>query len=279
MNLNLSFPSFLTRIPQKPYLKFAILGIFFYLLLLITTIPAEWLAWGLNKNSHGSVILTQASGSIWKGRGQLSISYNRAKPVNLGHIEWDIHTFWLLIGQLKTTLDLTGKSLQLHTQINSGFGGFSLKNMRASIQAKSLATLYSPVSLISPVGQISLKAEDISISNEGIHGSVEGSWLDAGSVLSSVKPLGSYNFSLTGAGENASITLDSDGNSALKLVGKGNWTLINGLVNFTGTATPVSRKSELESLLILLGRDVGSGKRMLRFNTRVPFAYKTKKEK
>lgn len=277
MNLKLSIPSFSLQILQKPYFKFAVLGFFFYIIFLLTTVPAEWLAWGLNKNSHGSVVLTKVSGNIWKGRGQLSISYNRAKPVNIGHIEWDIHALWLLLGKLNTTLDLTGEGLQLRTDLTVSFGELKLENMRATIQAKSLAALYSPISLVSPSGQISFSAENLSISDDGIFGVAKGSWLDAGSAISSVNPLGSYNFTLTGSGENAKITLDSSGNSVLKITGKGNWTLINGLINFNGAAMPVSKKSELESLLILLGRDTGSGKRILRFSTRVPFAFNAKK--
>jgi general secretion pathway protein N len=278
MNFRIKFPSFSLQAIKKPYIKFSLLGIFLYLLFLITTIPAEWLAWGMNKYSHGSITLSNAHGTIWKGRGLLSVSYNRGRPSNLGHIEWNIHTLWLFTGRLKTTFDLSGKGLLVHTQATVSPGGFALRDLRASIQAENLASIYNPASLISPIGQISFRSEELSINNDGILGNAEGKWRDAGSALSGTKPLGTYNISLKGAGETAAITLDSSKNSALKLAGKGNWTLINGLINFSGTATPVSRKSELESLLILLGRDTGAGKRILRFSTRIPFAYDIKKK-
>ncbi len=265
----LSLPS-----PGKSFVKYGLLGLFFYIAFLIVNLPAEWLAWGINKYSYGSITLTQASGSFWQGRGSLSISQNRTTPVNFGRIEWNMRAFWLLIGRVDITLDLSGDGLHGRSRLIVSPGQTTLNGLRISVEATKLGSYYSPAALISPLGQINISAEEVSINDEGMQGLVQVKWKDAGSALSAVKPLGSYNLTATGNGKNAKITLSSSNDSSLKLAGNGNWALVNGLVNFNGTATPAKNKSELEPLLSLIGRDLGGGKRALRFNTRIPFSYK-----
>ena len=267
-------PMFSLRSPGKPFIKYGLLGLLFYITLVLVTLPAEWLAWGINKYSQGSITLTQAGGTLWKGRSLLSISQNRTSPVNLGRIEWNLRSFWLLIGQADITLDLSGDGLHGRSRIIFSPGQTTLSKLRISVEATKLGAFYSPVMLISPLGQINISAEEVSFNDKGMQGLIKVNWKDAGSALSAVKPLGSYNLTATGNGKNTRILLSSSDNSALKLAGNGSWALVNGLINFNGTASPVSNKSELESLLSLMGRDLGGGKRTLRFNTRIPFSYK-----
>lgn len=267
-------PTFSFRSPGKSFIKYGLLGIFFYITFLVINLPAEWLAWGINKYSHGSITLTQAGGTFWKGRGLLSISQNRTSPVNLGRLEWNIHSIWLLIGQVDITLDLSGDGLNGRSRHTFSPGQTKLNELRISIEAIKLGSFYSPATLISPLGQININAKEVSINDKGMQGQIEIKWSDAGSALSAVKPLGSYSLIVTGNGKNAKISLSSSSNSSLNLAGNGNWALVNGTVNFNGTATPTKNKSELESLLSLMGRDLGGGKRTLRFNTRIPLSYK-----
>lgn len=277
MNLKIGLPAISFRLPQKPYLKFLILGLVFYFLFLIISIPSGWLAWGLNKYGHGTFVLTQTTGTLWSGQGQLSVSYKRNRPVNIGYVDWNIGSLWLITGRLVATLGLSGETLRAHSQITISPSTIKIKDLRASIQAENLGSYYSPASLISPTGQITISSKELAIGDGGISGNAEGQWHDAGSSLSSVKPLGSYNLTITGKGENAQITLESGSKSALRLTGKGNWALVNGVINFNGTAAPVNKKSELEPLLTLIGRDVGSGNRVLRFSTRIPVSFQIKK--
>lgn len=278
MNLNFSLPTMPATLQNKAYIKFSLLGLLLYFFFLITTIPAEWLAWSANKYSRGSITLTQPGGTIWKGSGQLSVSFNRGKSVNLGYVEWNTQPLWLLIGQIDTNLSLTSKGLQLYTHLAVSPGSLSVSDLKASIQADKLGAFYSPASLMSPTGQINLSSKEFSVSKDGIEGSAEGQWTDAGSGLSAVKPLGTYKLKVTGKGDIADFSLDANKNSSLHMTGKGKWTLVNGLINFNGTASPKNKKAELESLLILIGRDLGAGKRVLRLNTRLPFSY-IKKQK
>ncbi len=267
-------PSFSLRSPGKSFIKYGLLGILFYITFLVINLPAEWLAWGVNKYSHGSFTLTQAGGTFWKGRGQLSISQNRTSPVNIGRIEWNIRSFWLLIGQIDITLDLSGDGLHSRSKVIFSPGQTKLNELRVSIEAIKLGSFYSPAALISPLGLININAKEVSINDKGMQGQIEVKWSDAGSALSVVKPLGSYSLIVTGNGKNAKIALSSSGNSSLNLAGNGSWALANGTINFNGTATPAKNKPELESLLSLMGRDLGGGKRTLRFNTRIPLTYK-----
>lgn len=94
-------------------------------------------------------------------------------------------------------------------------------------------------------------------------------WLNAGSGLSSVQPLGDFRLDITAVDKIANLkltTLRGD----LELTGQGQWQLRTGQLQISGFALPRARVGELESLLRMLGHDEGGGKRTLNINTRLP---------
>jgi general secretion pathway protein N len=144
-----------------------------------------------------------------------------------------------------------------------------LKDTEAELPAPFVAQLYSPLSLISPQGKVRISAEDLTLSPDKVDGVAALEWMNAGSSLSSVQPLGDYRLEITGTEKNVNLklaTLRGD----LEFTGQGQWQPQTGQVQINGSALPRARAGELESLLNMIGPDQGSGKRALNINMRLP---------
>jgi general secretion pathway protein N len=256
---------------KKRMLLYVVFGLVFYLLFLVIQMPASWFAWGLNYYTHSTIIsLDPLSGSLWHGKGQLVIYYPQTVPHDFGQIEWSISPFWLLTGRVQLTLQTNMPDRQIKTTLGIAKGSLSIKDTDAAFPATFVSQLYPPATLIGPQGQFRLHIMDLVFSQQNLEGNATLGWLDAGSSLSNVRPLGDYRLDINGVGKTANLKL-STAHGALELTGQGQWQLQNGQLLLNGTATPRERSTELEPLLKLLGSDQGNGKRQLSLNSRFPF--------
>lgn len=256
---------------KKRWLLYSVFGLFFYLLFLVIEMPASWLAWGLNRYSQGSVRLDPIAGTLWSGKGRLAINYPQATPHDFGPAEWRINPFWLFAGRFQVSLQVGGQDQdrRIKTTLAVARDHFLLKNTEAEFPATFVAQIYAPLSLISPQGKVRIMAPEFMLAAERSQGTASLEWLNAGSGLSSVQPLGDYRLDITGAEKNADLkltTLRGD----LEFTGQGQWQPGTGQLQINGSALPRNQLSKLEPLLNLLGNDQGNGQRALTINTRLP---------
>jgi hypothetical protein len=231
--------------------------------------PASWFAWGLNRYTQGTVRLDPIAGSLWSGNGRLVVYYPQTTPHDFGQTEWGINPFWLFAGRVQLSLQASHQDKRLKTSLGLGHNSFLLKDTEAELPAAFVAQLYTPLSLISPQGKVRISAEGLTFSPGKVEGAAALEWLNAGSGLSGVQPLGDYRLDITGAEKIASLklaTLRGD----LEFTGQGSWQLQTGQVQINGSALPRARAGELESLLTMMGPDQGNGRRALNINTRLP---------
>jgi len=254
---------------KSRWLLYGIFGLVFYLLFLIIEMPASWFAWGLNRYTQGTVRLDPTAGTLWGGNGRLVIYYPQTTPHDFGKTEWNINPFWLLAGRVQFSLQANYQDRQIKTTLGVARNSFMLKDTEAEFSAPFAAQIYSPLSLISPQGKVRISAEGLKLSPGKIEGAAALEWLNAGSGLSSVQPLGDYRLEITGADKNTNLkltTLHGD----LEFTGQGQWQPQSGQVQINGSALPRARAGELESLLSMIGPDQGNGRRSLNINTRLP---------
>ncbi|BAV33869.1 general secretory pathway protein N [Sulfuricaulis limicola] len=251
---------------------YVVFGLVFYLLFLIIEMPASWFAWGLNRYTQGTVRLDPIAGSLWSGSGKLVIYYPPTTPHDFGQAEWGINPFWLLTGRVQLSLQTSNQDRKIKTMLGIAGNSFRLEDTETEFPAAFVAQLYTPLSLMSPQGKVRISAESLTLASGKVDGVAALEWLNAGSSLSSVQPLGDYRLDITGAEKNANLkltTLRGD----LEFTGQGQWQPQTGQVQINGTALPRARAGELESLLSMLGPDQGGGKRALNINTRLPPVY------
>lgn len=253
---------------KKRGLLYIIFGLIFYLLFLVIQLPASWFAWGLNNFTHGTVRVDPIAGSMWHGTGRLVIYYPQGVPHDLGSAEWRINLLWLFTGRIQMYWHAESADGRTSTVLRFGKNQAQLLETEASFPAQAVGSFYPPASLISPKGQVIVRTEKLTISNNGVEGVAEISWQNAGSSLTNVQPLGDYRLEINSAGTTADLKLTTL-HGSLELTGQGQWQLQNGQFHLTGAATPRERANELEPMLNLLGPAQDGGHRPLSLNGRL----------
>ena len=244
---------------KKQWLLYSIFGLVFYLLFLIIEMPASWFAWGLNHYTQGTVRLDPIAGSLWSGNGRLVIYYPQTTPHDFGQTGWGINPLWLLAGRVQLSLQANNQDRQIKTTLGVARNSFLLKDTDIVMPAPFVAQLYAPLSLISPQGKVRLNAPELIFAPEKIEGAAALEWLNAGSSLSSVQPLGDYRLDIVGTGKIANLklaTLRGD----LELTGEGQWQPLNGQLHLTGSAIARKHAEELKPLMQLLGKETDAGR-------------------
>lgn len=251
--------------------RYILLGLLFYIMLLIVYAPATLVPWALDKSGVTGISLRNTTGSIWKGSGQLVSLVSKNRAYRITQVDWDISASSLLLGRLKARMSFSDDALMGKSVLSLKPGGLLIENLKLGLPASTVAQLYKPAALISPSGNVTINSKMLEITKDSIAGSVKAQWHDAGSRMSSVNPLGSYELNITSSkkGDIASINIKTL-SGALNTTASGSWNVAkSGVLSLNGHIQPTSNKAELEPLLRLIGRDLGGGKRALRINTKL----------
>jgi general secretion pathway protein N len=232
------------------------------LLMLLWQAPARWLVSGVHSITQGRVVLQDARGTVWQGSARLQL--------NGGAGSLDAAA---LPGRLSWQLRRDGAALQAHiladccmqqalqVQGSLGWGGLQLavSDSQSQWPAALLIGLGAPWNTVLPEGQLSLSTQGLAVQlqqgRSSVRGSVRLEALALSSRLSTLKPMGSYRFTLTG-GALPSCALETlDG--SLRLSGTGQW--VAGRLRFDGEASATPERQEaLSNLLNIIGRRDGA---------------------
>lgn len=246
------------------------LGLILYLLFLLARAPAVLLAEGATRVSSGLVILARPSGTLWVGSGELHAGSAASGVRQLGTLHWRINPLWLFLGRAQFALRLDGPTTRGQAAVRLARRSVQLGGVDATLPANIASLLYAPAAFFEPSGTVQLRSREIILDADGLTANVEFLWQGAGGRFTGPGSLGDYRVDLTGTGPTANIKLSTlRGN--LELTGQGQWQVAgDGMLRFVGSALPRGDSGALEPLLRTLGRDLGGGRREIRFNGRFP---------
>lgn len=254
----------------RPGIGFAVLGVALYLVFLLATAPAVWVAETAARVSNGAVTLTNPRGTFWGGSAELHAGGPATGVRHLGTLRWRVNPLWLFVGRAQLALQLDGTAARGQADLRLGRQHLYVQDFAATLPAQLVALVYPPAAFFAPTGTIALQAPSIDVSDAGIVAVATAQWQGAGGRFTGAAGLGDYRFELTGRGELATIRL-STLRGSLNLSGEGQWRVTgDGDLQFVGAAQPNGDAAPLEPLLRSLGRDLGGGKREIRFNGRFP---------
>ncbi|HEY8553652.1 MAG TPA: type II secretion system protein N [Burkholderiales bacterium] len=247
------------------------LGIALYAAFLIATAPASWLAEAVARLTDGRITFSAPSGTLWRGSAELHAGSGAAGIRHLGRLHWRINPWWLFLGRAHARVELAGTMAQGSAALRVAPGRrIAVENLSAALPADIAALVYAPAAFFEPRGTIALRAPSVVLSASGLWTDLEVQWQNAGGRFTGPASLGDYRVSVAGEGQTAAIRLDTL-RGDLDLAGQGQWNVTgDGMLRFNGTATPRGDAARLEPLLRPLGRDLGDGRRQIRFTTRLP---------
>lgn len=235
----------------------AAIGLAAYALGVIATAPATLIDTGLQRISHGKLRLVEAQGTLWSGSGQIEIRDSGGRTGVARSFAWRMLPESLLRGRLVCEVRMEQATKPFPVTIS--LSRIELANADISLPATALGLGVPRLAPLGLTGELLLHVASLSIERKQMQGNVTLQWRDAGSVFTSVSPLGDYELSLDAEGASNHIVLRTL-QGPLQLDGKGSWA-VGGNPDFLVIArVPPQYRQQLGPLLRLIAveRETGS---------------------
>lgn len=224
---------------------------------LLVSFPATWLAPVVEHQTKGRFTLSDAQGTVWSGSARFTGVSSVGEPPMFtlpGRFVWTLSPS-LLLGEVDASITNT-QLLERSLTVSGDWYNWHLGQFTLSLPASQLVALGAPLNTLKPTGQMRVSTHSLSVlaQPEGwqIRGAMQLQLNDIASVLSPVKPLGTYRMEFDWQGMGAQLTL-STLSGPLQL--QGNGAIKNGHLQFSGQAWALpEHEPQLANLLNLLGR-------------------------
>ena len=224
--------------------------------------PARWLSAWVLQASRGQVLLLDTRGTVWTGSARVTFTggANSQEAATLpGRLAWGVSPA------------LDGASLHIKAdccmqqdwvmQLQPRWNGLqvSVSDTQSQWPASLLAGLGTPWNTMKPEGDLQLSTQGMTLAWAAgrliMTGAAQLDVINLSSHLSTLRPMGSYRFSLQG-GAPVSLALTTLQGS-LQMSGTGQW--VGGQLRFNGEATAAAQhQAALANLLNLIGRRDGA---------------------
>lgn len=239
------------------------------LLGIVAFAPAAWLGAAVRAASAGHLLLTDTSGSVWRGQARLTLTGGAGSRDVLtlpGRLGWRVSFSGAAV---ELTLEQPCCLAQpLRVRVEPGFGRWAVELPSApggigQWPADWLAALGTPWNTLQLSGAVRLATPGLRLEQ------VQGRWRMDGAItaefeqmasrVSTLPRLGSYRVALRGGGatgESATVALSTSAGPLL-LAGDGQWS--GARLRFRGEARAAEgSEAALQNLLNLLGRRDGA---------------------
>jgi general secretion pathway protein N len=225
--------------------------------------PARWLGAAIERASQGRVLIAEASGTVWRGSGQLVLSggagsHDRAALP--GRVRWRL-TPGLTGVHLALDADCCTPRGPLAIGLAPRWGGAQarLADAQARLPADWLDGLGAPFNTLQPRGELGWQSRSLTLLWQSgrlvMSGQVDITARAMSSRLSPLRPLGSYQVTIDGGATPTLKLTTLEGR--LQLTGDGQWA--GGRLRFQGLAAPApGMQAQLANLLNAIGRRRGN---------------------
>lgn len=232
-------------------------GISVYLSGLIAFAPATLIDVHLQHISAGSLHLAEARGTLWSGTGQMEIRNRGGRTEVAKGIAWRMVPLSLARGRLvyKLALEQAGQDFPVTLSLSD----INLANADIRLPAKVLGLSIPRLAPLGLTGELLLHIVSFSFGHEQMSGNATVKWRNAGSLLTSVSPLGEYELSFHDEGAVIHGLL-STVQGPLRLDGAGSWGNREGIKLLVTAHVPPQHQQQLAPLLRLIAVERDSGK-------------------
>lgn len=227
-----------------------------YAAFLVLLAPATLLDAGLRRASAGKLRLAQAHGSLWSGSGRLEIRDGAGSGGVGKDLSWTLQPRALWRGRLDFEVAIDHADRGFPVRISAH--GIEVSSVDFSLPASALGLAVPRMAPLGPRGDLALHVTQFSRSGDTVSADAVITWKDAGSALTRVAPLGTYELRVHGNAGLLKATLRT-GSGPLHLDGGGSWRG-GGPATFSATArVDAQQRPQLAPLLRLIAVERDNG--------------------
>jgi general secretion pathway protein N len=243
----------------------AALGIAAFVVFLVATTPASFVASQLQRRAAGQVEFLESSGTLWNGRAKARVA-TPGGPFVVERVDWRFLPSRLAAGRIAFDVNVAASGLDANAQLGRGLTDWEVATLQARIKAATLASILPLAGAWRPEGSIEVASPGLTWKDGEARGSANVEWRDATLAFTDVKPLGSYRLEARGEGGPAKLSVTTL-SGPLRVSGKGE--LSGSRVSFSGEARGEGDAAKaLEPLLDLIGARRADGARALEVRLR-----------
>lgn len=237
-------------LPSRRTVALSALSLLIALLAALTVMPARWLVRVLDPALP--IAIANAGGTIWNGTALVAIGPPENRRLVPGAVTW--HWGW-------GGVDVRHPWLAGPLHLQPSWRGLGISGQSLHAPADALAALGAPFNTLAPSGRLELKWQAYAPGDSGAAPLFEAQWLDAGSALSTVQPLGNYRLLANRTAKGDVVLKLSTLQGRLRLQADGSWD--GTRLRLEGVAEPAPEASDnekiaLDPLLTALGRRSGA---------------------
>ena len=239
------------------------IGVLVYVGAVIATTSATLIDGILARASDGRLRLTEARGTLWSGAGQIEVRDAGGRTGIAKNLAWRLLPESLVRGRLICEVELDQSRRRFPVTIS--MSRIEIANAEINLPAAVLGLGVPKLAPLGLTGDVQLRVTSMSIESKEMQGNATLQWRDAGSVLTTVSPLGDYELRLDGEGATVHAYLRTI-QGPLRLEGKGTWVNGKNPVFLATANVPAQHQQQLAPLLRLIAVDRGEGSFELRLN-------------
>ncbi len=246
------------------WIAYAVVALIAVLATAAALAPAQWLATGVARATHGRIDLAETRGTLWRGEATLVLTAGSGPGATRAslpeRLSWQLSPWQLLTGTIDLTLQhpsALSQPLTVRAWLN---GTATLGAATVRLPASLLVGLGAPWNTVRPGGLITLSWDRLRIEPGRWQGNLSAEWQYASSALTPVSPMGHYRLQTNGVFPGTQLNLVTV-SGPLELTGSGT-IAEGGRLRFQGVARAVPNadpgvKTQLTGLISLLGRRDG----------------------
>jgi hypothetical protein len=239
------------------------LGLLVYAVALVAGAPATLVDAGLESLSQGRLRVIAAQGRLWSGSGQIELRDASGRSGVVKDLSWSVRPLSLLRGQMACDIefDHSGKPIPVVFSPSR----IELASASMSLPAAAIGLGVPRLLPLGLTGELLVQVTGLSLGRADVRGKATLQWRDAGSVFTTVSPLGDYELELDAEGRAAHLVLHTL-RGVLQLDGKGSWQAGERPDFVAGAQVAPQHRQQLDPLLRLIAVERGAGRFELRLN-------------
>jgi general secretion pathway protein N len=224
-------------------------GLGVYAIALIVTVPATLLDAGLRRASEGRLRVAEARGTLWWGAGRMELRDPAGKAGIAEDVAWRAQPESLWRGRLVYEVRLARSAR--HFRLSLSPAEMEVADADIALPAATLGVAVPGLAQMGFTGDVRIHVSSLTTGRDGIRGHVALRWHGAGSALTPVSPLGTYELLLEAAAGTVQGRLRTL-EGPLQLDGAGSWAGSGG-PTFRATArVPQEYRHQLVPLLSMI---------------------------